>query len=86
MLEKIHFIHQKNGIIKILYLIKTRDRGVCTEMVFSFTPEQQDVVDLTKESNLTETDEVISESKNAERVGPAVSVYFKNLNYNKVII
>ena len=53
---------------------KTRDRGICTEMTFSFTPEEQNVVDLTKESNLTETNEVISESKNAERVGPAVSV------------
>ena len=53
---------------------KTRDRGVCTEMTFSFTPEEPDVVDLTKESNLTETNETISESKNAERVGPAVSV------------
>ena len=47
---------------------------MCTETVFSFTLEQQDVVDLTEESNLTETDEAISESKNAERVGPAVSV------------
>ena len=43
-------------------------------MAFSFTPEEPDVVDLTEESNLTETDEAISESKNPERVGTVVSV------------